>query len=382
MSSEWSRAIRSSIGSGAGSGQCRLSLALDDASAAPEQVVGRPPEALEGRIARLTVVVTVIDLLNDGGKTEQTVDLVEGPVVNLEPHPAAVVVDDLLARHHSGDVRRLAAEALQEPVVIGLDPIGQGVSEIHQRIAQGRHLPVQHADDFERVLGREDDVVEAVVAVDHPDAFLFRDVGRQPAHDLLSPEHVPGPSPAKTLRPALDLAPIVARAFPQRLKARCLHIDRMQLDQPVDGPPAERRRLRRVQVQPGRQIGAQNNPFNALHEIEVAADNGFIRAESDHLRHLRIDRFERFLDVVFANHIVSGLCLRARRWPAKNQIPVGVAKAIGQVGRALGKLSQLRMTLESVNVRFQPLVHGVDIEAVLFAQIARLVNQRLGRHCW
>src|SRR5690606_27377840 len=73
----------------------------------------------------------------------------------------------------------------------GQDPVHGQIGEVGQRVAQRRQLPVQHGADGHGV-GRVDQVVDAIVAVDDGGARLFRRGARQEVDQALDLGQVVG----------------------------------------------------------------------------------------------------------------------------------------------------------------------------------------------
>ena len=81
-----------------------------------------------------------------------------------------------------------------------LDPVGERSAEIEQRIADRRHLPVEHAEHLREVLRGEHDVVELEVVVNQRRPALLRQVIREPARGLIDQ----GPSSDQSLAQAFS----------------------------------------------------------------------------------------------------------------------------------------------------------------------------------
>ena len=105
-----------------------------------------------------------------------------------------------------GPTRKLA-ERLR---VVRLDPVAERRAQVHERVADRGHLPVEHGDDPRQVVGVEHQVVELVIIVDQCRTRLARPVRRQPgrgpfqAGDFVGPGISVAPGPARHL--ALDVA--------------------------------------------------------------------------------------------------------------------------------------------------------------------------------
>ncbi|MNZ69755.1 hypothetical protein D3C78_880660 [compost metagenome] len=168
----------------------------------------------------------------------------------------------------------LTAHQLHRCRVRGFDPVGEGVAQVHQRIAQGGQFPVQHADDLHRVVRIQDHIVEAVVVVD--DARR-RVVGGhfvvEPGLDRLPLWRVRGQGFFITVAPALDLPGDIAFRLAQVGQAAGRVVDTVQFNQLVDEALAQRPGVARVQAQFRRQLGAQDDPLDPLHHIELGANH-------------------------------------------------------------------------------------------------------------
>lgn len=83
----------------------------------------------ETLVLGLPVVVAVVDLLDDAGKTEQAIGVVEVQVVDRwDPGPLGVVVGELSAGQHARQVAGLAAGQLHRSRVAGFHPVGEGIA--------------------------------------------------------------------------------------------------------------------------------------------------------------------------------------------------------------------------------------------------------------
>ncbi len=107
----------------------------------------------------------VIDLLHDAGEAKQAVGVVKIEIVDLDTRTFSVVVDERLARQHARRITRLATCHLHRQRIVRLHPVGEGIAQVHQRIAQRGQLPVQYADNAHGVGRVEDHVVEAIVVM-------------------------------------------------------------------------------------------------------------------------------------------------------------------------------------------------------------------------
>ena len=230
------------------------------------------------------------------------------------------------ARPHPRHRGRLPAELAVERVVVLLDPVGQCAAEVHQRVADRRHLPVEHAGDPQVVVRVEHQVVEAPVVVDQALAEVGRLVPVEPRGELAPVAEVVGGGSAQPVGPAGHLTRDVPLAAAERCQVRDLPTSTSwrrtsashACSHRVDG--TRRRELEG-------QVLAQDHAVEPLHDVEVGAQHGLVRAQADHARDVRVDRPERVLDEVLATHVVRAARLRPDRRPTKDQLVRVVGRA-------------------------------------------------------
>ena len=99
----------------------------------------------------LAVVKTVVNLLNDHRQPKQSETVVEIEMVHLNSGDAAVKIHELAAGQRTVKVGGHIADDMAFLGIVLLHPVTQGASQIHERITDGAHLPVQNPDDFVRV---------------------------------------------------------------------------------------------------------------------------------------------------------------------------------------------------------------------------------------
>ncbi len=318
----------------------------------------------------------VVDLLGDHGQPEEAEHLVEAPLLRRHGQPAALGVrrHHLGAGEHPGQVRGLSPQLAEHRVVVGLDPVGQRAAEVHQRVAEGGHLPVEDAADPQRVVVVEHDVVEPEVVVDHAGRHVVGLVLVEPGHHGLEVADVVGAGPAVALAPAGHLPADVARALAEVGQPGRLDVDGVQLDEHVEEAAAQRSGVDLAQRHPRRQVGPQDRARQLLHDVEVRPDHGVVLAEGDHRRHVAEHRRQPGLDGELAAHVVGAARLGPARRAAQDQLARGVGELEGQVGRAAGELAYVGGAVEAVGVvgvLAQPGGHRGDVEGVLVADGAR-----------
>jgi hypothetical protein len=158
------------------------------------------------------------------------------------------------------------------------------VAEVGQRVAQGGQLPVQHGNHA-RLGGVEHQVVQAEVAVhDGHAAFVARwpACGRAAIHQLVHLGDGLGDGGHVLLAPAADLAleVVAALAVVARPCGKLHAVQRRDhaVHLVVDGGALGRRHA-------GQGLVPQHAAFHELHDVEGAADDGFVLAQRIHVRH-------------------------------------------------------------------------------------------------
>ena len=104
------------------------------------------------------------------------------------------------------------------------------VGEIGQRIAERRELPIEHGGDFRRI-GRDNHIVEPVIAVHEARRFTRRQMRRQPGDQPLHVLDACGFRRAILFRPALHLPRHVILAAAVIAKSDLDRIEVVQLRQ-------------------------------------------------------------------------------------------------------------------------------------------------------
>ena len=130
---------------------------------------------------------------------------------------------------------RLATSHLQNRFVVGLNPVGETVAEIHQRVSQRGHLPIENADRASGVLRVEHDVVEAKIAMDHAGPNVVTDVLRKPLDYFFIVRDVLGSGTTIPVGPSLDLSSNITLSLSDCGQWSPFNLDLMELDQLVDG---------------------------------------------------------------------------------------------------------------------------------------------------
>src|SRR3990167_3052413 len=356
----------------------RLQLRLgDDLQAHLLQQFVHLDELGEAFVLGLAVVVAVVDLLHDAGQAEQAVGVVEVDALDLDAGAFGVVVGELLAGQHARRIARLTAHHLHRRGGGGLDPVGKGVAQIHQRVADGGQFPVQHADDLHRVLWVEDHVIEAVVVVhDGRLGVGGRHLVFQPGLDRLPQRCVRGQGLLVARAPATDLALYIAFRFAQVAETAGGVVDVVQLDHLVDEALAQLAGLVGIEVQLGRHIGAQDDAVDPLHYIEFGADHRFVRAVHIGFRAVGEGLVELVENAVLATHIVSGFGLVAKGRTPQDEFLLGVFDQVGEVRCTAGELADPWLASQAGNVRLEVRIDDRSVELFTLADASGLVSKR------
>ena len=99
--------------------------------------------------------------------------------------------------------------------IAGLDPIAEGGTQIHQRIAHGGHLPVQQPSDARGIVRIYQNVVQLVVVMNQRRSRFGGHFGGQPLRGLVHGRHILGLRIFPSLAPAFDLTADVAFGPPE-----------------------------------------------------------------------------------------------------------------------------------------------------------------------
>ena len=122
----------------------------------------------------LSVHVPVVDPLEDHRELEAGQRLVEAEVTEVAAGARRIPLHEVLATREAGRPR--GGGDAGSDTERGDALVGEQERDVGQRVAEGRHLPVD--DRADRVVGRDEDVVEPVVAVDHGARRRRRGCGR------------------------------------------------------------------------------------------------------------------------------------------------------------------------------------------------------------
>src|SRR5690606_33378517 len=177
------------------------------------------------RIRRVAIERALVDALADSGEAEEGEGEAEGPVVDAGKAATGAVALDifLLAR----DAERLAVDATKaaERRLVRQPPLHALISDVGERMAKCRQLPVEHGGDARLVL-HEDHVVEAVVAMDQRDAAVVLDLlFLKPGDQLVHVVDDMGFGRAVLAGPARELAGKVAAGLAEVAESDRLEVE-------------------------------------------------------------------------------------------------------------------------------------------------------------
>jgi len=121
----------------------------------------------EPRIIGLTMVITVVNLLNNDGETPNSVNIVKSEIADISARAVGIKLQNILPRHHTRDIAGLTQHELHKLRIIILNPVGQRIAKIHERVADGANFPIQKCVYFCGVLFIQDAIVDAVVPMEN-----------------------------------------------------------------------------------------------------------------------------------------------------------------------------------------------------------------------
>lgn len=112
-----------------------------------------------------------------------------------------------------------------------VNPVSERDAQIHQRVSDGGHFPVQHADDFGDVIGVEHEVVVFVIAVHERWRWRGRYVFLEPIDVADDLGDVVGLGAGIAVRPAVHLAAQIPFRLAQAAHAYLFIVQAVQLGQ-------------------------------------------------------------------------------------------------------------------------------------------------------
>src|SRR5215203_1682047 len=95
----------------------------------------------ESLIVGQTLFIAVINLLSDYRNLKDAVDIIEKNVRNIQAAPLGVTRHDLGAAEIAGEGGGAGGQEAQVGSVVRVHPVAETGSQVHQRVAEGGHLP-------------------------------------------------------------------------------------------------------------------------------------------------------------------------------------------------------------------------------------------------
>ena len=291
-----------------------------------------------------------LDALHDPGEAEEIVGKVPVHVRHAgAPRGRAIAFDHFF---QLGDAQCLAIK-VQHPAAPAVfrHPRHRDISEVRQRITQGRQFPVEHGQHLGFGLG-PDHVVDPVIAMNHAGAGLFGQGCGQERDQALHRIHRFGFGQLVLLGPAFDLAAeVVARLAIVRQSGR-IDIDRVQARQRIDHCVIGRAAIVRGVV--GHRAVPDGAPVDHAHHVEPAADHAVIGAQAILRGNRPPGLLQRSLDLVFAVNRMGRGQQRTKRLAPQHVVSARRLDLVGRVGLAALELGQLHRALIARHIGFQP----------------------------
>ena len=224
--------------------------------------------------------VPVVDPLEDHRELEAGQRLVEAEVTEVAAGARRIPLHDVLATREAGRPR--GGGDAGSDTERGDALVGEQERDVGQRVAEGRHLPVDHRAD--RVIGRDEDVVEPVVAVDHGARPVGGDAVAQPGPQLGDPRDLAAVRRVQLLAPAAHLAGEEALRPAEVAQPDCGGIDEMQVGEGVDEALADLAgSLLSQRLQLG--LGPVRHAVDQRHHVERRTDHRLVGTPRIRLRH-------------------------------------------------------------------------------------------------
>ncbi len=123
-------------------------------------------EMSEARILGESLMETGIDLLDHSETLKESEDVVEQDVIQAASGASGIGLDKLLPSEHARKMRGAKAQAVGCGRIASFHPVAKRGSQVHERIADGAHFPVEQSEHASWVLLIENQVVELEVVVD------------------------------------------------------------------------------------------------------------------------------------------------------------------------------------------------------------------------
>src|SRR5215471_12250503 len=231
------------------------------------------PEAF---VLGVPTVESHINLLQHDRKLEERENFVIVDQRKIAPGFFSVETEKLIAREPAG-LRR--DRRLGSTRIARLRPIAQDESQIHQRIADGRHLPIEYRLDPPRVARVEHDVIQLEVVMDERRRRRNGQLIGEPLDDPLHQRDLFGFRTLPPLEPTAHLTLQKTIWLSKRDQSMLFDIDGVQLDQAVDESLAHSRRIIRKSRKLRWNAIADHDAAPSLHDEENRSDDRGVLAK-------------------------------------------------------------------------------------------------------
>ena len=166
-----------------------------------------------------------------------------------------------------------------------LTPVEEEQPEVGERVAERRHLPVEHRDDLARVVGRHHRVVEAVVAVHDRGRAGRRAARRAAGARARRPRAARGSSTAPTARPSAAPAARGSRRGGRTRRARPPRSRRAWIAASTSTSTSETRRASSGVEAGERGAVAVDDAVDQLHHVEGRVVDREVLAQRERAGH-------------------------------------------------------------------------------------------------
>src|SRR6185437_9390585 len=298
------------------------------------------PEAL---IVRVPSVKAIVDLLKNYCQLERAEDLVIPKVRHVQTGSLRISVHDLIAREPAIS----GSDGIDRTKTRGRRPVAERQSQIHQRIAGGCHLPIEHGFHAAWVSPVQHQIVQFVIIMDERGPLRNRKLPGKPANHELHRWNLFGFGVIPTIGPAAHLPFEKAIGLAERCKPIRREVNVVQVNQTIDEAFTDSSRIRWGRL---RWNGvAQDDPMPAFHDKEDGPDHSRVFTQMENARSLRKRRVNGAKDIVLARHVV---CFRRNRaeWRAPQHVlRVVRSYQISQIGVAGRELLDCNAVFRALN---------------------------------
>jgi acyl-CoA dehydrogenase len=241
------------------------------------------------------------------------------------------------------------------------------IGDIRERMAEGRQLPVEHADHA-RLARMIHEVLQPEVAVGDGRPLVARRVCGKPADQLVHRGNGMRLGGLVLPRPQRDLPGEVAGRLAEAIEPHRAPVDRMQVGHDlahggINGAALGRRQAGQCGV-------AEHAAFGEIHHIEWGADNRSVLAQQAGRDDRHTAPLQRMHDAVFALDHVRRWQQLPRRLLAQHVTPPPTFHNEGRVGLTAAELANGKVCGKTVEVLGEIVGEPVGIELVSRADIS------------